>query len=168
MAGRVALDKSEGVAKARRFPGRLRQKVGRFLFTLFSTPLFTPLGPEFSCCYRPAATFEYTHFSLTLTAALKWSTALRGLWRACPRERGLPDRLLAGLPARPLAGCNGGAYKTWSPSPASPEPTCHGGPVRHGCPARILLFEFLISVFPCLAPSTFRPSTLRLSRPLAL
>ncbi len=45
------------------------------MFTLFSTPLFTPLGPEFSCCYRLWATFEYTHFSLPeasgLTAALK-------------------------------------------------------------------------------------------------
>ncbi len=39
--------------------------------TLFSTPLSTPLGPEFSCGYLPSATPEYTHFSLILTAALK-------------------------------------------------------------------------------------------------
>ncbi len=99
------------------------------LFTLLSTPLSTPRGPEFSCCYRPSATSNAPHFSLPeasgLTAALKWSTALRGLRRACP----------------PRAGCNGGAYKTWSSRPASPEPA------RHGEPARTLVFQFLISDF---------------------
>ncbi len=33
--------------------------------------LFTRLSPEFSCGYRPWATFERTHFSLILTRALK-------------------------------------------------------------------------------------------------
>jgi hypothetical protein len=35
--------------------------------------LFTPLGPEFSCCYRSSARSITPHFSLILTPALKWS-----------------------------------------------------------------------------------------------
>jgi len=43
------------------------------MFTLLSTPLFTPLGPEFSCCYRPSTRSNTPYFSLILTGALKWS-----------------------------------------------------------------------------------------------
>src|SRR5712692_9974132 len=57
---------------------RLARGVRRFMFTLLSTFMFTPLGPEFSCCYRPLARSNTPHFSLILTGALEWSTALRG------------------------------------------------------------------------------------------
>jgi len=59
------------------------------MFTLFSTPLFTPLVPEFSCCYRPSARSNTPHFPLILTAALKWIAMAcpPDLWRACPPRR---------------------------------------------------------------------------------
>src|SRR5712692_3029327 len=76
------------------------RRVRRFMFTLLSTPLFTPLGPEFSCCYRPSARANTPNFSLILTAALKWSTALRGSRRSLP-ARSLVGRTLASCAACP-------------------------------------------------------------------
>ncbi len=109
------------------------------MFTLFSTPLFTPLGPDFSCCYRPSARSNASHFSLPeasgLTGALKWSRHGPPSLLAAPTRLVVgPDRRpLGGLPAWSTAGSRGrglpasgglrgegGAIREWTPRPASP------------------------------------------------
>ncbi len=73
------------------------------MFTALSTFMFTPLGPEFSCCYRPWAKFECTPFLFDPHRCAKMEYGSAGVVPACP-----PD-LLAG-PARQtrhLAGRGG-------------------------------------------------------------
>ncbi len=56
------------------------------MFTLLSTPLFTPLGPEFSCCYRPSVTFEYTPFLFDPLRCARVETPYGGAALACHSE----------------------------------------------------------------------------------
>jgi len=86
------------------------------MFTLLSTPRSLHSALSFLAVTGPRPRSNTPHFSLILlilTGALKWSTVLRGLCRACPPGPGLPA--WAGPARQTFGGLPGEAYKTWSP-----------------------------------------------------
>jgi hypothetical protein len=115
--------------------------------------MFTPLAPEFSCCYGPSARSNAPHFSLILTGALKWSTA----------------RQIFGGPAR-LGRAVRGGIREMVAAP-SLDSAC---PPPRACPhSRFLIFNFrfLTSGFQsrlvsCLSTLNYELSTCSLQFPL--
>ena len=90
------------------------------MFTLLSTPRSLPSALSFLAVTGPRPRSNPPPFSLVLTGALKWSTALRGLWRlpalggACPPDLwraargGIQDMVAAPSPViacSPLRAC---------------------------------------------------------------